>query len=222
MIWLNVSRLLKLLAVFLAARFSYRLILSAVPGPPTIPIFPDPLKERQQRRSYNPAKHLPVLPGMQVLVIEPGPNKELAIRAAQYAGEKGHVYVVDTQERNLERLNTQIRQLSIANMSAQAGSLGELPLPETSVDRALLVKALSRLEDKESALASVRRVLKPDGFLAVYENLLAPGFTRRSSVLRWCREAGFEPLETYGNIVNYVVIAQKASIQSNHATRRSA
>jgi hypothetical protein len=48
-------------------------------------------------------------------------------------------------------------------------------------------------------------VLKDDGILAVGELVLDPDYPRRKMVIRWCRDAGLEPVDEYGSVVHYVL-----------------
>jgi SAM-dependent methyltransferase len=54
-----------------------------------------------------------------------------------------------------------------ARVDFHVGSLPNLPLPSASVDAAICLEVLEHLENDESALRELRRVMRPGGFLIV-------------------------------------------------------
>lgn len=61
-----------------------------------------------------------------------------------------------------------------------AGTADPLPLPDASVDAAVLCLVMCSLDDRAAALAESRRVLRPDGVLRFLEHTIAesPGLRR--------------------------------------------
>jgi len=126
-------------------------------------------------------------------VIDLGCGSGLFTRpAAHMVGENGRVHAVDVQD----------AMLAWVERSAQAEGIGsrillhhagayELPLPDDSIDLALLLSTLGEIPDKPAALSEVRRVLKGGGRLGISEELLNPAYILAGSVRRWAEEAGF-------------------------------
>ena len=53
------------------------------------------------------------------------------------------------------------------------GTADRLPLPDESVDAAVLCLVMCSLDDRPAALAELRRVLRPGGFLRILEHTIA-------------------------------------------------
>jgi demethylmenaquinone methyltransferase/2-methoxy-6-polyprenyl-1,4-benzoquinol methylase len=85
----------------------------------------------------------------------------------------GRVTGLDFSERMLERARRKAPELEWAR-----GDLLALPFPDASFDAATVGFGVRNVEDVERALAELRRVLRPDGRLAVLE------ITRPRGVLR--------------------------------------
>ena len=77
--------------------------------------------------------------------------------------------------------------------------LYDLPLPDNSIDLAVLIATFGEIPDKPAALSDFRRVLKPDARLAVTEELLFPAYLLAGSVHRWAADAGFRFLAKTGS-----------------------
>ena len=90
------------------------------------------------------------------------------------------------------------RELSLAQGSALA-----LPLRAASFDLIYLVTVFGELVDGSAALAEIRRVLRPDGFLSISEHLPDPDFVSRPRLRRACEEAGFTFLRSVGSWWSY-------------------
>lgn len=180
------------------------------PGPPTPPVFPDPLRERRRHRKDGLAIRLDIKQGMQVLVIG-SELEQFTVKAARATGLAGQVFVVTTDQAAVKQLEARLHQTVLDILSASVAPPDELPLPDASVDRALLVTVLNGIADKQRALAEVRRVLKSDGLLGVDQRLFGRGFLRRKTVTRWCAKAGFEHVMSYGNPLHYLLVFRLTS-----------
>jgi ArsR family transcriptional regulator len=84
----------------------------------------------------------------------------LAIEAARWAGR---VYAVDRSAAVLQRARALARKHGVANITWKRGEIERVPLPDASVDVALLSQALHHAADPERALAEAVRVLRPGG-----------------------------------------------------------
>ena len=98
---------------------------------------------------------------------------EYSLHAARILGEKGHVIALDTIELSIERLNGLAQENGMATVTAQVCDItGPLPLDTASVDIVMLSTVLhikSVRDRSESMFTEFRRVLCPDGLLAVVE-----------------------------------------------------
>jgi ubiquinone/menaquinone biosynthesis C-methylase UbiE len=137
-----------------------------------------------------------VRPGLRVLDVGCGPGvyAELAARMVEPGGALSAVDPVpEMVSLASHRLAAQGLDIEVAQADAR-----KLPYADATFDLAYLVGALGGMADRETALREVRRVLRPDGVLAVTEHLTDPGYVPASAVRRACSAAGFEPAESSG------------------------
>lgn len=114
------------------------------------------------------------------------------LEMARRVGETGMVHAVDLQAQMIA--HTQQR-MSAAGVSKQVrfhhSGIHTLPLPDSSVDVALMVAVVGELPARMLALDEARRVLKPGARLAISEELPDPAYAPAPLVRRWAEEAGF-------------------------------
>ena len=96
-----------------------------------------------------------------------------AVAAAEFIGAQGRIHAVDLWAEGIETLRTRARELGLTRIRAEVADVGRsLPLPDGSVDVALLATVLHDLAADGSAagaLGEVARVLRPGGRLVVIE-----------------------------------------------------
>jgi ubiquinone/menaquinone biosynthesis C-methylase UbiE len=83
------------------------------------------------------------------------------------------------------------------------GSALTMPLRTASFDLIYLVTVFGELVHASEALAEIRRVLRPGGFLSISEHLPDPDYRSRAALRRSCEAAGFELLRSVGPWWNY-------------------
>ncbi len=146
--------------------------------------------------------------GMHVLELGPGPGA-FTLEIAGRVGDGGHVTAVDISPVMIARLEAKLEKAAATNVTARVSSAYELPLQDASVDRAVLMSVLGEIPDRQLALAEIRRVLKPDGLLAVGEVIPDPDFSLPQTVTRWCRQSAFQLMDLNGNLMQYVALFKK-------------
>lgn len=137
-----------------------------------------------------------VRPGLRVLEVGCGPGvyTETAARMVLPGGALSAVDPVpEMVSLASRRLAAQGLDIEVAQADAH-----RLPYADATFDLAYLVGALGGMGDREQALREVRRVLRPDGMLAVTEHLADPGYLPASAVAKACSAAGFEPAGSSG------------------------
>ena len=172
------------------------------------PLIYNPLR----RRIQPPAKIVDWMnlnQGMTVLEIGPGPGT-FTFEAARRVGERGRVYAIDIQAPIVRELKRKIRESKFNNINVDLASAYVLPYPDNHFDRIFMITVLGEIPDKQRALVEFMRVLKDEGYFAVGEFLPDPDYPRKSTVSRWCREAGFELAGSHGNILHYLLLFRKA------------
>ncbi len=80
---------------------------------------------------------------------------------AALAPHVAHVHAVDASPAMLSAAHDRLNRLS--NVTVHAGTLESLPLPDASLDVAVLLLVLHHVAEPARALRDVRRVLKPGG-----------------------------------------------------------
>jgi ubiquinone/menaquinone biosynthesis C-methylase UbiE len=96
-----------------------------------------------------------------------------AIAVAEAIGENGKVYAIDLWEEGIAHLRKEILARGIKNIKAMVADVSKkIPLDDKQVDLCLIATVLHdfvRIEAHEGVLREVRRVLNPEGTLAIIE-----------------------------------------------------
>jgi ubiquinone/menaquinone biosynthesis C-methylase UbiE len=130
-------------------------------------------------------------PGMHVLDLGCGTGL-YTVELARRVGDEGLVYAVDLQQPLVEQTRARVTAAELATrVRFHCSGAYSLPLPDQSVDLALLIATLPQIPNKLLALAELSRVLKRDGRLVISEELPDPAYTPPFVVRRWVEEAGF-------------------------------
>ncbi len=122
-----------------------------------------------------------VRPGHVVLDLAGGTG-DLALAFARQVGASGHVVLADINPNMLERGRRRLIDAGIAgNFSTAQVDAEALPFASRSFDRVTMAFGLRNVTDKESALRSIQRVLKPGGKALILEfskplDLLQPAY----------------------------------------------
>lgn len=117
------------------------------------------------------------------------------VALAERVGDSGQVHAVDLQAPLLEQARQRVVGAGLERRVRfhHAGAY-QLPLPDASIDLAVMVATLSQIPNRLLALAELSRVLKPEGRLAISEELPDPAYVLPPTTRRWVEDAGF----TYG------------------------
>jgi ubiquinone/menaquinone biosynthesis C-methylase UbiE len=214
-----VSLILRVLGWLILALLGWLLFVETVvrlvrrywhfPVPPIVAYFLNSPLRRKMQPPEQVVGWMDIRPGLQVLELGPGPGT-FTFAAAKRAGPEGQVYAVDIQPQMIAKLEAEIKRRGVSNVSPKVASAYELPLPDKSVDRAFMITVLCEIPDRQRALGEIKRVLKPDGLLAVGEALFDPDYPRRRTVIAWCRQAGFELVGNHGSWLHYLLVFRQA------------
>ena len=91
------------------------------------------------------------------------------IPAARMVESENKVYALDTSDIMLEEVKKRMSAAGVLNIIAIKTSEYDLKLPNESVTFALIVNVLHEIEDKVQFITEVRRILKPEGKIAIIE-----------------------------------------------------
>jgi len=110
-----------------------------------------------------------VRPGHVVLDLAGGTG-DLALAFARKVGDEGHVVLADINAAMLERGRERLVDAGIAgNLSIAQVDAQQLPFADESFDRITIAFGLRNVTDKDAALASMYRVLRPGGKALILE-----------------------------------------------------
>lgn len=108
-------------------------------------------------------------PGMKVLDLAGGTG-DLTAKFSHLVGEKGEVVLADINDSMLKVGRTKLRDRGIVgNVSYVQANAEALPFPDNHFDIITIAFGLRNVTDKDAALRSMNRVLKPGGKLLVLE-----------------------------------------------------
>jgi len=108
-------------------------------------------------------------PGHAVLDLAGGTG-DLALKFAQQVGPKGHVVLADINAAMLEQGRQRLIDAGIAgNLTIAQVDAEKLPFDEGSFDRITIAFGLRNITDKDAALQSMYRVLRPGGKALILE-----------------------------------------------------
>ena len=131
---------------------------------------------------------------------------------ARMVGKEGKVYAVDIQPamlRQVERKLARVEFRDIGNIEIKQSNAYSLPFEDETIDLVYMVAVLPEIPDRARALKEIRRVLCPDGTLAVTEIIQDPDYSWKSTTVRICRQNGFTLESATGHIWNYTVRFKK-------------
>lgn len=110
-----------------------------------------------------------VRPGQKILDLAGGTG-DLTAKFSRIVGEKGQVILADINDSMLKVGRDKLRDLGVvSNVEYVQANAQALPFPENTFDLITIAFGLRNVTDKDEALRSMYRVLKPGGRLLVLE-----------------------------------------------------
>jgi ubiquinone/menaquinone biosynthesis C-methylase UbiE len=198
-----------ILAIFLAYQAIIRVARKLYHFP--VPAFIGRFLDSDQRRSMQPPG--PIIErsgfraGMRVLEVGCGSGSYTTF-VARAVGPEGEVYALDIQPQMLAQIQAKLdrpENRDITNIRLVEHSAYDLPFEDDSFDLVYMITVLQEIPDRLQALREIRRVLKPEGCLAVTEFLPDPDYVPASYTVRLCESAGFALDAQLGNVWTYTV-----------------
>lgn len=175
------------------------------------------LVSAERRALLDPTTFVPRLgipPGATVADLGAGPGFFLDA-LSDAVGPTGQVHALDVSADMIEILR---RRGLPAQVTAEVSEENRLPLPDASVDFCLLAFVLHELESPGEFLAEARRILRPDGRLAVLEwvpqeETMGPPASERLSIddaRDTLQRSGFATIEHgLANPSNYFLVSRR-------------
>jgi ubiquinone/menaquinone biosynthesis C-methylase UbiE len=153
--------------------------------------------------------------GMRLLDVGCG-SGPYTIFMARAVGKGGLVYALDIQRDMLAKLEDKLalpQNKDIINVHPILADAANLPLEDNSLDLALIVSVTREFPDGHKVFKDIKRVLKPNGLLAVSEILIDMDYITRSEMSKLGVAAGFEIAETKGNLWSYTMKFKKLPVK---------
>jgi ubiquinone/menaquinone biosynthesis C-methylase UbiE len=119
-----------------------------------------------QYLSRRAVEHARIGPGDRVLDVPCGAGPSV-VAAAEHVGDAGSVLGVDFAERMLSIASEKVAARRFGNVELRTGDMTELGLDAASFDAVLCVLGIFFVDDMAATLASLHRLLAPDGRLVV-------------------------------------------------------
>ncbi len=161
------------------------------------------------RRKIQPAdkliKRSGIREGMRVLEVGCG-SGAFTDHISRAVGNKGEVFAFDIQPEMLEQLKKKLMRFEnrdIRNVSIVMGDACKMPFKDSYFDLISMVAVLQEIPDTKKALLEVKRVLKPQGILAITEFIPDPDYPLKSTTIKQCESAGFFFDNVEGSFINY-------------------
>ncbi len=131
-------------------------------------------------------------------VLEIGPGTGFySMEAARRVGARGRLVCLDIQPDMLHHTKRRLEACGLEASFVQADARS-LPMRPSGVDHVFLIGVLGEIPNRTTALAEIRRVLRPGGRLSVSEQLPDPDFVTPRALRRELTAAGFVEEETRG------------------------
>ena len=143
-----------------------------------------------------------IRPGERVLELGPGPGV-FTIEAARRAGPAGRLIAVDIQPKMIAQVRQRVAASGLTNVEAYVAGAERLPIPDNSVDLALLISVLPEIQDRPAALAELCRVVRPGGILSITAEFTDPDYLFARETVRLLEAHGFKPAAMYGSWWRY-------------------
>lgn len=129
------------------------------------------------------------------------------LEMARRVGDTGQVHAVDIQQPMLDAARHRVEAAGLGpRVRWYHSGMHTLPLPDESVEVALMAAVLGQLPARMLALDEVRRILRPGGRLAISEELPDPAYAPAPLVRRWAEQAGFRFGGLRGNPFCYTML----------------
>ncbi len=208
---------LKVILIVLGVFILYQVLIRVVrksyhfPAPAFIGRFLDSSVRRWVQPPDKIIERSGIKPGMTVVDLGCGSGAFTPF-VARVVGEQSKVYAVDIQPAMLQHLECKLAKAEnqgIKNIELRQASAYKLPFEENSIDLVYMITVLPEIPDRGRALREIKRVLKPDGVLAVTEFLPDPDYPLRSTTIKICQREGFVVDDNTGNLWNYTVRFKK-------------
>lgn len=174
-----------------------------------VPYFMGKFMDSNYRRIIQPPDRLiersGIREGMRILEIGCG-SGAFTDYFARKVGNNGEVYAADIQPEMLEQLKKKLMRFEnrdIENVTISQCDACKMPFKDNYFDLVSMVAVLQEIPHRKKALLEIKRVLKPQGILAITEIIIDPDYPLKSTTIKQCENAGFFSHKVEGSFINY-------------------
>lgn len=118
-------------------------------------------------RSWEAIGHLALRLVPRITIADLGAGEGMVSQLLANRAEQ--IWCIDNSPRMVEVGTELARKNNLANLSYKLGDIEEVPLPDRSVDLAILSQALHHAQHPQKAVAEAHRILKPGGSIVVLD-----------------------------------------------------
>ncbi len=142
-----------------------------------------------------------------VLEIGPGPGY-FSTHVAKVL-KRGRLVLLDIQQEMLDYAKKRLDKRGITNVEFKLTDGNSLDLESNTFDRVFMVTVIGEVNNKETYLKEIHRVLKEDGILSISEAAGDPDKLSIDELQSLASAHGFEVSERFGNRLHYTVNFKK-------------
>jgi arsenite methyltransferase len=103
-----------------------------------------------------------------------------SIRFAEIAGKRGHIYSIDTDKSLLEYIQKSAQEKNLNNIETILLDENELKIPDKKADLIFMRNVYHHLTDRINYFTKLKKILKPQGRIAIIEHKKKGGLSFRS------------------------------------------
>ena len=142
-----------------------------------------------------------------ILEIGPGPGYFSTHIAKKL--KNGRLVLLDIQQEMLDFAKKRLDKKNISNVDYKLTDGISIDLESNFFDRVFMVTVIGEVDNKDSYLKEIHRILKDDGMLSISELAGDPDKISIDEVQSLVSEYGFEKFEVFGNRYNYTANFKK-------------
>lgn len=116
----------------------------------------------------------------------------LTFHLSHRVGDKGSIYANDIDKKALQTLNNRCKREGVKNIETVLGEIADPCFPMSDLDMVIMLYAFHDFTEKETWLENVKKYMKKDASLVIFDAQDAHTGMNREMVVSLGKETGFE------------------------------
>lgn len=116
----------------------------------------------------------------------------LTFHLSHRVGDKGRIYANDINENALRTLNNRCKREGVKNIETVLGEIADPSFPVSDLDMVIMLYAFHDFTEKETWLENVKKYMKKDASLVIFDAQDAHTGMNREMVVTLGKKTGFE------------------------------